>query len=406
MNPSNSWENIAITSSIKPTVLKTMQSVYRYRNLIVPLQFDRWWNRPCFTYKVEGDSFTPSSIILEFNEGDSDQPVQRTHFMISVDQQTVYDEFKNEDFACPDDVVHELRELQNIALRHARGRQQSILRMRQHLAQNEQAAKQRKEEAIQSFYKRLVEHRIIELHALPSPPEDSCPVCQMLEALPQLRRTQAPAMIRAIPIWERANKRLQLLHILQRSSLVLTTMGSFGRNAVRVAVGRKRCLKRCRALTAPPFAPPVKPSPGTKLVLTNVPGFALLARSRESGRFGIALHATPPCAMIVVWRNVALAARSLSGARLAAANPTVKRNPMKKMAINQPASPPRKLEGLTLDFSNKRKQSLSGCAIYVNRLFAKLAHETLNSLSSASTVMKAVVVRAWLPTSALFVVKT
>ncbi|KAK0232452.1 hypothetical protein EDD85DRAFT_847964 [Armillaria nabsnona] len=182
MNPSNSWENVPITSSIKPTVLKIMQSVYRHRNLIAPLQFDRWWNRPCFTYKVEEDT-TPSAVILEFHEGESDQPVQRLHFMIFVNQQTVYDGFRDEDFASPDDIAHDLLELQNIALRHARGRQQSILRARQQMAQDEHTAEQRKEEAIQSFYKRLVEHRAIEQHTLPSPPEYACPVCKAPEAL-------------------------------------------------------------------------------------------------------------------------------------------------------------------------------------------------------------------------------
>ncbi|PBK70981.1 hypothetical protein ARMSODRAFT_955722 [Armillaria solidipes] len=149
MSPSNGWENVPITSSIKPTVLKIMQSVYQHRNLIVPLQLDRWWNRPCFTYKVEEDSSTPSAVILEFHEGEPDQPVQRLHFMIFVNQQTVYDGFREEDFAIPDNIAHDLLELQNVALRHARGRQQSILRVRQQMAQNEQAAERRKEEAIQ-----------------------------------------------------------------------------------------------------------------------------------------------------------------------------------------------------------------------------------------------------------------
>ncbi|KAK0203996.1 hypothetical protein DFS33DRAFT_1336035 [Desarmillaria ectypa] len=183
MSPSNDWENVPITSSIKTTVLKIMQSVYRHRNLIVPLQFDKWRNWPYFTYKVEGDSSTPSTIILEFNEGEPDQPVQRMHFMIFVDQQIVYDGFRNEDFASPDDIAYELLELQNFALRHARRRQQSILRVQQQLTQNEQAAKQRKEEAIQSLYKRLLEHRAVEQHALPSPPEYICPVCKAPEAL-------------------------------------------------------------------------------------------------------------------------------------------------------------------------------------------------------------------------------
>ncbi|KAK0480922.1 hypothetical protein IW261DRAFT_1475295 [Armillaria novae-zelandiae] len=165
MSPSNGWEDILITSSINPIVLKIMQSVYRHRNLLVPLQLDMWWNRPCFTYKVEENSSQPSA----------DQPKQRLHFMVFVNQQT--------DFASPDDIAHDLLELQNVALRHALERQRNILRVRQLMAQNEQAAEQKKEEAIQSFYRRLVEHRAIEQHALPSPPEYACPVCKTPETL-------------------------------------------------------------------------------------------------------------------------------------------------------------------------------------------------------------------------------
>ncbi|KAK0211459.1 hypothetical protein IW262DRAFT_1301781 [Armillaria fumosa] len=180
--------------------------------------------------------------------------------MIFVNQQAVYDEFRDEDFASPDVIAHDLLELQNVALGHAQGRQQSILRAGQLTAQIEQAAEQKKEEAIQSFYKHLVEYRAIEQHSLPCPPEYACPVCKAPEALVKCLKCG----FSAVPI------------LLVPATALMDSRNSLGRSAVRAVAGLKKYSRHCQVPTTRRSVQPAKPNPGTRPVLINVPGFALL----------------------------------------------------------------------------------------------------------------------------------
>ncbi|KAK0446071.1 uncharacterized protein EV420DRAFT_1571583 [Desarmillaria tabescens] len=107
----------------------------------------------------------------------------RTHFVISVDQQRVFDAFNNEEIASPDEIAKQLRELKNAAFKHARGTRQSRLLIWQQKRQSEQEERRQKEEVSLLFYKCLVEHGAIKHSDLPSQPTYTCPVCKGPEEL-------------------------------------------------------------------------------------------------------------------------------------------------------------------------------------------------------------------------------
>jgi len=107
------WQNIQfgeLPGSLRPEVVKIMQSVYLHANPTAPPpSADRWWNDPSIGYQVDGESPEPSIVILNLREGLSDHPSMNTHFMVNLSMLRVHDKFKNVKFPVPEEAVKSAR---------------------------------------------------------------------------------------------------------------------------------------------------------------------------------------------------------------------------------------------------------------------------------------------------------
>ncbi|KAG1824908.1 uncharacterized protein BJ212DRAFT_553683 [Suillus subaureus] len=72
--------------SMLPLVIQVMQWIYSTVDPERPPPFtvDNWWHLLSLSYQVEESGREPSIIILNLREGEPDQPVMNTHFMINL----------------------------------------------------------------------------------------------------------------------------------------------------------------------------------------------------------------------------------------------------------------------------------------------------------------------------------
>ncbi|KIM86336.1 hypothetical protein PILCRDRAFT_322621 [Piloderma croceum F 1598] len=114
------WKNISLDDPqddflrLRPIVLRVMKTVYRnFDPAHEPVGIDHWWHSPSLSYQVEPGASEPSIVILNLREGQPDNPVMETHFMINLNTQRIHDKLQDVRFAAPADCLGDLETIRN-----------------------------------------------------------------------------------------------------------------------------------------------------------------------------------------------------------------------------------------------------------------------------------------------------
>ncbi|KAG0701787.1 hypothetical protein DFH29DRAFT_925377 [Suillus ampliporus] len=112
------WESIIFDDptsehAMLPRVVQVMKCIYSTVDpaLSPPSTVDTWWHSLSLSYQVGSSGREPSIVILNLREGEADDPIMSTHFMINLNTMRVHDKFMNHRFPVPQEILSVLEGL-------------------------------------------------------------------------------------------------------------------------------------------------------------------------------------------------------------------------------------------------------------------------------------------------------
>ncbi|KAG1769926.1 hypothetical protein EV702DRAFT_1011778 [Suillus placidus] len=167
--------------SMLPRVVQVMQCIYTTVNPEGPPPFtvDSWWHSLSLSYQVEESGREPSIVILNLREGESDEPIMNTHFMINLNTMRVHDKFQDYRFSVPQEILSVLTQLREYVKSVVQGRWEAKEAQNRETARRLEKEREEQRNRVQDFCRYLVEKGLIDEDHASHFSIDSlhCPVC-------------------------------------------------------------------------------------------------------------------------------------------------------------------------------------------------------------------------------------